>query len=114
MEFMKSGSYTPEVNERRRQKLLRDKSPNWKGDSISYSTAHLWLRAHHIKTGICKKCKEKKYTEWALKKGRKYTRHKKDYFELCRSCHRRYDDITNRGWVTRKAHYGNGWETRFK
>jgi len=97
-----NGSYAPEVNERRRQALWREKSPNWKGDNISYSQAHLWLREHYVKTGRCRKCRKKKFTEWALKKGHKYTRHKKDYMELCRSCHKKYDEVHKRGWITRK------------
>jgi hypothetical protein len=61
-------------------------------NEIKYSTAHEYLRTHHPKTGRCEFCgKEGQRTEHALKRGRKYSKHRDDYMELCIRCHRAYD-----------------------
>ena len=62
--------------------------------AVSYSGMHKWIKEHFGKAKRCenKKCPGKsKVFEWALKKGKRYSRHKKDYKQLCSSCHKRYD-----------------------
>lgn len=82
-----------------------EKSSHWKGNNVGYYGLHHWIRKTFGSAKKCenKKCKyprknaagntikEPKRYEWALKKGKKYTRNKKDYFQLCPSCHRKYD-----------------------
>ena len=66
-------------------------NPMWKGNNLKYSSFHGWL-SRHFKKEYCEHCKIKnKIFDWALKKGHKYTRYKKDYLCLCRSCHIKYD-----------------------
>jgi hypothetical protein len=65
--------------------------PNWLGDRASYRNCHAWVRRNYIKTGICEHCLlKKKRTEWA-NKDHTYHRVREDWFELCRSCHLKYD-----------------------
>ena len=78
---------------------------NWKGENAGYVAKHTWIVKHY---GNAKKCENKKCVyprvnsknvyieapkrfEWALIKGKKYTRNVKDYIQLCPSCHRKYD-----------------------
>ncbi len=113
-----TGKYvrTPEMYNSRRGKIAWNKGkkcpsttgPNhgaWVGDSAVYGTKHQYLGRHF---GKAKKCENincfyprknasrgwvrsaKKY-EWALVRGRSYSRDRKDYLRLCASCHRRYD-----------------------
>jgi hypothetical protein len=65
--------------------------PNWRGDDISYEGLHRYLRDTYPKSGICNECGAHARTEWALLHGHTYSRDIKDYRELCRRCHMRYD-----------------------
>ncbi len=89
------------------QGLIGKKSPNWKGDKISYFTIHKWLKINYGKADKCEntKCSSKnpKRFEWALKKGKIYLRRRSHFIKLCTKCHHAYDDITNKGWKTRKS-----------
>lgn len=67
------------------QQSLRSRNRNL------YENIHQWLRRNFKKSGVCTKCKLKKKTEWALKKGKKYARDIKLFSEMCLSCHRKYD-----------------------
>jgi len=71
-------------------KYVGIKSSNWKGEKASYSRKHKWLSAEYNKEGICAHCKIQKPTEWA-NISQKYLRNRKDYIELCRQCHVKYD-----------------------
>lgn len=68
------------------------KGNNWQGDNVGYSGLHKYLRTHYPKTGICDECgKHAPRTDYALIKGRTYSRNREDYRELCHACHMRYD-----------------------
>lgn len=59
----------------------------------NYDSAHRWIRYHYGRANKCEFCgiKTTKRYHWALKKGCKYSRDINDYFQLCSSCHRKYD-----------------------
>jgi len=67
------------------------KGNNWRGDDVSYSGLHRYLRKHYPKTRICEECGEEKQTDYALIHGREYSRNRENYRELCHACHMRYD-----------------------
>ncbi|MBO0813636.1 MAG: hypothetical protein J2P30_00555 [Actinobacteria bacterium] len=68
------------------------KGNGWKGDQVSYSGLHRYLRKTYPKTGICEECgKHASRTDYALIKGRAYSRNREDYRELCHACHMRGD-----------------------
>jgi len=62
-----------------------------------YDRIHEWLCYHFSKKKICDICKTKvaKKYEFALKKKYKYRKNRNNFFELCSSCHRRYDMTKN-------------------
>ena len=81
-----------------------EKHFNWKGEDVGYFGLHTWLKKVLGKPKVCsnESCfyprfnergkwmeKPKRY-EWANISG-KYLRDVKDYFQLCPSCHRKYD-----------------------
>lgn len=71
-----------------------EKSSQWKGNKAKYQALHTWIRSHYGKASKCinKKCSNKsKEYQWALKKGRRYSRNINDYQEMCRSCHKKMD-----------------------
>ena len=83
-----------------------EKASHWKGDDVGYLGLHAWLNRTFGKADRCEnmECKKKSITyEWALRKGYEYQRRRVNFFRLCVSCHRIYDDVINRGWKTRKS-----------
>src|SRR5262249_36848984 len=71
----------------------------FKGDAAGYTAIHTYLRKHYPKTGVCEECGEDgKRTEYALIKGREYSRNREDYRELCKRCHNAYDEIGGSRW----------------
>jgi hypothetical protein len=77
-------------NASRNKKLSGPVNPRWKGDEISYSRLHNWVRREKTKTEICEHCGQEGYTEWA-NVDHLYRRDLDDYMELCKLCHRAYD-----------------------
>jgi hypothetical protein len=63
----------------------------WKGNEASYSALHHYLIKHFPKVGVCENCGQQSDTQYALLKGRSYSRSREDYWELCPTCHMRYD-----------------------
>lgn len=73
-------------------------SSQWKGDDAKYQALHSYIhnhfgKANHCENDLCEG-KSKEY-QWALKPNSTYSRNIKDYFQLCRSCHRKMD-MTNK------------------
>jgi len=68
-------------------------APNYK-KIVGESQVHKWLGINFGKEKNCegKDCRKNSiWYDWALKKGKKYERKRKNFLRLCRSCHRRYD-----------------------
>lgn len=67
---------------------------NWKGDDVSYTGLHIWVKKKLGKASCCKNqnCKSKnpKIFDWASI-SHKAKRDINDYISLCRSCHKKYD-----------------------
>lgn len=80
-----------------------EKHPLWKGSEASYSAIHQWVSRNYGTEKDCENCHstiEKRY-EWANISG-DYKRERKDWKRLCAKCHHAMDDITNKGWITRR------------
>lgn len=76
--------------------LSGEKHPAWKGDDVKYVALHQWVNKQKGKAAKCSNeaCEgsSDRY-DWANVDG-KYRRVTEDYIELCRSCHKRYDNGT--------------------
>lgn len=78
--------------------IKRDKgkeSKLWKGNNITYFHFHKWLKDNFGKANKCENIncsfKNPKRFEWSLLKGKKYQRKRENFWQLCASCHRKYD-----------------------
>lgn len=59
-----------------------------------YRVIHSWIQYRYGRASKCenKKCQRKSAMfNWCLKKGKKYERKRENFFELCKSCHSKYD-----------------------
>jgi hypothetical protein len=70
-----------------------------KANDKEYFRIHAWLIYNHGKAvkcenNLCKSNKPKRY-EWALLKGNDYKKDRKNFIQLCPSCHRKYDFTEN-------------------
>jgi hypothetical protein len=81
---------------------LASKNINWKGDTASYTAKHIWIKYHYGKAQSCENvdCSGVSKTyHWSNISGT-YQRDRKDWQQLCVSCHKKYD-------LLRKEPYGN-------
>ena len=74
----------------------------WKGNRVSYSALHHWVRRKLGSANHCVECGldeipigKKKYFDWANISGN-YQRDLKDWKQLCKKCHVAFDSVTNR------------------
>jgi hypothetical protein len=75
-----------------------DKHPNWKGDSASLSSIHVWIRKHKPDNGICEVCGKTNCRIECANISGEYRRDVEDYMYLCRSCHVAFDKIMPKLW----------------
>jgi DNA-directed RNA polymerase subunit RPC12/RpoP len=67
-----------------------EKNGMWKGNKVSYSGIHKWIRKWKPKKELCEHCNQKKKLDVANISG-EYKRDFNDYLWLCRNCHSIYD-----------------------
>jgi hypothetical protein len=75
-------------------------NPAWKGDNITYSGLHQWIRLHLSKPEKCSLCNERESTEVACITGI-YNRELRNWAWLCRKCHLEWDNIHERHKIAR-------------
>lgn len=65
----------------------------WKGEKVGLKCLHKWLSRHYGRAFKCENIRCKKPSrlfDWANISG-KYLRDRKDFIQLCRKCHIRFD-----------------------
>ena len=89
------------------QKISQE-HPLWVGEDVSYPALHSWVRRHLGTPQYCEHCgsTDKSHYEWANKSGN-YKRDLDDWLRLCKSCHHRYDSISTKAWITRRANHAS-------
>jgi len=82
-------------SERKKGNKKGNASPFWKGDKITYSPLHRWVRQQLGCPNKCEKCgfehESNRKIHWA-NKSREYRRELSDWIRLCVPCHRAYDN----------------------
>jgi len=84
------------------EKMSGIKNPMWKGEDAGYYAFHYSISKDFGKASYCENrysnilnfncsCKSKTF-QWAKKINSQYTRNKEDYYQLCASCHKKYDN----------------------
>jgi len=78
-------------------------SANYKGDNAGYAAKHLRIASKLGKPSLCVHCKttEAKRYEWA-NVSKEYKDDANDWLRLCSKCHKKYDDVGRKVWITRK------------
>lgn len=66
------------------------KKARWKNHSLDYGALHTWLKNNFGKANHCELCKVGTKFNWSNKTGI-YNRDMKNWWQLCLSCHRKYD-----------------------
>jgi hypothetical protein len=92
------------MSEESRKKIGESKKGNknnWKGDNVSYDGLHRWIRRNFPKYEFCQLCNIESPKEVACITGI-YNREFKNWARFCSKCHKKYDNISTRGWITRK------------
>ena len=95
-----------------------------------YQRIHRWIRSKYGKASRCegKNCKKiSKKFNWAKKRNKIYAKNIKSFFQLCRSCHAKYDltentrrklRLINKGtkkpWAGKYKHKPHSKETKRK
>jgi hypothetical protein len=73
-----------------------------------YYAIHVWIIRKYGSANRCEKCGVRKNIyDWALKKGLEYERNVDNFIQLCRKCHRGYDDVVS-GKTVRVGKYDMG------
>lgn len=80
---------------------------HWLGDKVGYGGVHQWLYKKYGKAKECEKCHSVGDIEWA-NISKKYKRDISDWMQLCISCHRKYDHVGTKAWITRRRKYQKG------
>ncbi len=94
----------PELHRQRVSASLTGKfgpdARRWKGDDAGYVAIHMWILKYWGKANHCDFChtKDASRYEWA-NKYQSESRNRDDYYQLCPSCHRLFDqqDRCNKG-----------------
>jgi len=84
-------------------------APNWKGDKVTYSGLHAWVRKSRGQPLWCMKCGSCTKVEWA-NISHEYKRDLLDWMELCHKCHLQYDRAN--GWGKAREIYGKNYNFR--
>jgi hypothetical protein len=66
----------------------------WKGEEAGYAAIHMWVNYWKAKTGKCSICPHRGETDWANISG-VYLRDLDDFVEMCKSCHKEFDNASN-------------------
>jgi len=97
------------MSEGMKGKYADEKHWAWKGDKVGYVSLHKWIYRKLGRPSICEMCGITELNpykiHWANISG-EYKRDLSDWIRLCATCHHKMDDITNKGWKTRKEKSG--------
>jgi hypothetical protein len=89
------GGKTTSVEEDRSKRRGRPRGTYKEGASVR--AIHITLNNNHDKAGQCELCAKQRKTDLAfMLHPRPYTRDRRDYRELCRSCHKKLDALITR------------------
>ncbi len=89
-ESRKNTKHTQETKNKISLSLMGDKNPGWKGNDVSYSALHTWIRRRYPKPQKCENCDENAPYDLA-NISQQYKRDLSDWEYLCRYCHMNKD-----------------------
>ena len=80
-------------------KFMTEGNPNWKGNDVSCSGIHAWIKRHKPRSMFCERCGEVTSKLDCANISQEYKRDISDFRWLCRSCHS-------------KEHRGKEWHNK--
>lgn len=94
-----SKEYRQKLSDAHQGKSLGVEHANWKGESASYVSKHSWMRRKYGTPTKCEYCGtlEAPRFEWANISG-DYIRDRSDWLRLCKKCHHKFDNISEKRW----------------
>lgn len=79
------------VERNKKYRYKGEKAGNWKGLEVGYIALHQWMRKNFDWLEVCELCPITRGLHLS-NKTQIYTRDKENWWILCASCHRRYDN----------------------
>lgn len=104
--YWKGKKFSPEYRKKLSEAHIgiqaEDKHPLWKGQGAGYGSLHIWVSKHLGKPSKCEHCNTTtaKRFEWANVSG-EYYRDLNDWIRLCKKCHHKFDNISEKIWHSR-------------
>jgi hypothetical protein len=84
------------------QAQLGELNHNFKGDNAGYAAIHYRIKKKFPKTKLCMLCKERIPKDLACLTANWKDESLKNWAWFCRACHMKWDNIIEKGWITRK------------
>jgi len=99
----KEGEHISELTEFKKGdiRISGEKNKFWKGDKVGNKALHSWVSRQIGNPHKCLLCEKEGRVELSNKNG-KYTRELSNWQWLCSKCHKKYDNIGNKVWETRR------------
>jgi hypothetical protein len=97
---------TPWNKGKRYTQITGERNYLWKGNKVSYSGLHHWVKRMAGKAAVCSDCGSTENVHWANVSG-EYMRNLDDFVELCLKCHRKKDNWSEKMWSARRATYAS-------
>lgn len=95
------------VTEFKKGQGVGEHNVNWKGDNVTKDSLHIYINRHFDRPDKCEMCKKPVdgggRFEWSNKSRTYKTKNRSDWQYICRKCHVKYDDMTNKAWVTKRT-----------
>ena len=87
-------------------RVVEENNPRWKGDDVGYGALHHWVKRKLGYPDTCEFCGKGGLAgakiHWANISG-EYKREIEDWVRLCKSCHHKFDNKSEKIWITRRA-----------
>lgn len=95
--------YSEEQKKKMCGKCMGENNGNWRGDKVGYLGIHAYVRRHFPKPkdGLCQMCRQVPFREAANITGI-LNREFKNWAWFCALCHHEWDNIYERGKITKK------------
>lgn len=93
--------HSEERNKKIAESVKEERSGLWKGDDIGYHGLHKWVKSRLPKTTLCEICRLIPPRELANLTGI-YSRELRNWGWMCRKCHVKYDNLTERAQITKR------------
>lgn len=100
--LIRKGKHNSPETEFKPNQFVGENHPMWKGDFAKLDAKHIYMKNKYGTPKFCEGCGNEtaiRY-EWANISG-EYKRDRGDWLRLCKKCHNKFDNISEKSWKTR-------------